>query len=147
VSAHSEGNREQSIAFGPYLLFPSQRILRQNNRVVHIGNRAMGILIALVERAGEVVSHKELINHAWPNSIVEANNLRVHVAAIRKVLGDGQAGDRYIRNVIGRGYSFVAPIERVAPPSPNAKVSSKTHRLPLPATRIIGRDLVIGTLV
>lgn len=44
--------------------------------------------------------------------IVEEAALRVHVAALRKTLGDGRAGKRYIANISGRGYSFIAPVTR-----------------------------------
>jgi DNA-binding winged helix-turn-helix (wHTH) protein len=69
----------------------------------------MDILLILLEHAGNVVSKQHLMAEIWPNSVVEEINLRVHMAALRKALGDGQAGQRYIVTVAQRGYSFVAP--------------------------------------
>jgi DNA-binding winged helix-turn-helix (wHTH) protein len=101
---------EQALAFGPYRLYRSKKLLLNADRPVRIGSRAFDLLAVLVERAGEVVSKRELVAYVWPNSYVEDSNLRVHVAALRKVLGDGQGGVRYIVNVSGRGYCFIAPV-------------------------------------
>jgi DNA-binding winged helix-turn-helix (wHTH) protein len=71
--------------------------------VLPLGGRAFDILIYLVKRPGQVVTKKELIDHAWPHVVVEEGSLRVHIAAIRKALGDCQFGNRYITNIQGRG--------------------------------------------
>jgi predicted ATPase/DNA-binding winged helix-turn-helix (wHTH) protein len=112
---------------------------------VRLGSRALDILIALVERAGEVVSKNELMSYAWPNTVVEENNLRVHVAALRKILGDDA---RYIINVAGRGYSFVAPVSLVdAPSSDQGSLRTTALTLPSPLTRVIGREELVKSLV
>jgi DNA-binding winged helix-turn-helix (wHTH) protein len=77
-----------------------------------LGGRAFDILLALVDRAGEVIGKDELIAKAWPDVTVEEGSLRVHLSALRKALGDGGFGRRYIENVKGRGYCFVAPVTR-----------------------------------
>jgi DNA-binding winged helix-turn-helix (wHTH) protein/DNA-binding MarR family transcriptional regulator len=80
---------------------------------LRLGSRAREILVALVERAGEVVKKRELMERVWPDTIVEEGALRVHIAALRKALGEGETGMRYVENVTGRGYRFVAPVMRV----------------------------------
>ena len=82
-------------------------MLRRDGQVLPLGGRALDILIYLADRRGEVIAKQELIDRVWPSVTVEEGSLRVHVAAIRKALGDGQFGDRYITNVKGRGYLFV----------------------------------------
>jgi tetratricopeptide (TPR) repeat protein len=67
----------------------------------------LDILTYLADRPGEVIAKQELMDHVWSDITVEEGSLRVHVAAIRKALGDGQFGNRYIANIKGRGYSFV----------------------------------------
>src|SRR5277367_5826894 len=91
--------REEAFSFGPYVLSRSQKVLREGDNSVHLGNRALDILIALIERAGEVVTKKELMKLAWPNTVVEENNLRVHIAALRKTINDGHGDTRYIINI------------------------------------------------
>jgi hypothetical protein len=73
----------------------------------------LDILTYLADRPGEVIAKQELMDHVWSDVTVEEGSLRVHVAAIRKALGDGQFGNRYIANIKGRGYSFVGTVVRL----------------------------------
>ena len=88
-------------------------MLQRDGLLIPLGGRALDVLAYLAARAGEVISKKELIDHVWPGVAVEEGSLRVHVAAIRKALKDGQFGTRYIANVRGRGYSFVSRVVRL----------------------------------
>ncbi len=89
-------------------------------RPVRLGSRALEILIALVERPGELVSKNELMARVWPSTFVEEGNLKVQVAGLRRALGDSRGSNRYLATVPGRGYRFVAPVSRadqqVSPP-------------------------------
>jgi predicted ATPase/DNA-binding winged helix-turn-helix (wHTH) protein len=137
------------ILFGPFRLMPAERLLLNEDQPVVLGGRALDILIALTGRRGEVVSRQELIDRVWPGVTVEKANLRVHIANLRKVLGDGRDGARYIENVAGRGYCFVGAIQRGASPAaPSAASGSlKTPaRLPARLQRMVGRDEIVATL-
>jgi predicted ATPase/DNA-binding winged helix-turn-helix (wHTH) protein len=141
----------EGIAFGPFRLYPEQRVLLRSDRLVRLGSRAREILLLLVERAGEIVTKSELMARVWPQAIVEEGCLRVHIAALRKALGDGQAGGvRYVENVSGHGYRFIAPVTRVdeAAPGPVAHAPGADHSydVPIPLTRMIGRASVVATL-
>src|ERR1700730_10720110 len=107
---------EQVISFGPFRLLAPQRLLLEGARPVRLGTRAFDILTGLVERAGEVVGKDELMARAWPQTFVEEANLKIQVSALRRALGDGQGGNRYIVTVVGQGYNFVAPV-RIDEPS------------------------------
>ncbi|MGH8389455.1 MAG: ATP-binding protein [Pseudomonas sp.] len=140
---------EQAVHFGPYRIYPGQRLVMEADQPLRLGRRAMDILLILLKHAGNVVSKQHLIAQIWPDSVVEEINLRVHMAALRKALGDGQAGQRYIVTVAQRGYSFVAPysLEHVEQhPACDPKVSSG-HNLPLRHTRLIGRQTLVDNLV
>ena len=142
---------KNAFIFGPFTLSMAERRLKRGDDVLSIGGRALDLLVVLVERAGEVISHKELIAQAWPDVTVEEVNLRVHIAALRKALGDGLNGARYISNVAGRGYCFVAVVARSAveqtPPSSDpSPIAGRIHNLPSPLMRIVGRDEVIHQL-
>src|SRR6201990_3136664 len=100
----------KKLRFGPFELSIGERVLRRDGQVLPLGDRALDILIYLADRSGEIVAKQELIDHVWPEVTVEEGSLRVHVAAIRKALGDGQFGNRYIANIKGRGYSFVGTV-------------------------------------
>jgi len=151
------GHAEDAILFGAYRLVPSERALFNETGQVRLSGRAFDLLLALVERPGEVVSKEDLIARVWPQTCVEEGNLRVHIGALRKVLGDLRGG-HYVENVVGRGYSFVAPVRRIAPPAgrmaspvavtsmppaahaPAPHADGEPQPLPLLHTRIVGRD-------
>jgi DNA-binding winged helix-turn-helix (wHTH) protein len=99
-----------AVAFGPYLLLPLQRIVLRDRTPLRLGSRAREILVALVERAGEVVEKRELLRRVWPGMVVEEATLRVHINTLRKALREGEAGVHYVESVTGRGYRFVAPV-------------------------------------
>ena len=99
------------IAFGPFSLRPTQFLLLKGDKPVRLGSRSLEILVALLERPGELVSKEELMGGVWPNIFVEMANLTVHISALRRTLRDGPDGNRFIINIPGRGYSFVAPVE------------------------------------
>src|SRR5580658_9175067 len=136
-------------SFGLFRLFVSERQLKIGDEPVRLGGRALDTLIALVERAGEVVTQKELLARVWPDVTVEEANLRVHIASLRKALGDGREGARYIVTVTGRGYSFVPPVTFATPQpsqSREAAISNPSQRLPPKLARMIGRDETIRAL-
>ena len=128
--------------FGPFRLFPAERQLLKGETPLQIGSREFDILLALVERAGQVVTKRELFARVWPDVVVEESSLRVHVAGLRKVLADGQDQARYIVNVPGRGYSFVASLGGAVAPPAHTWGGGPPQR----STRIIGRNDDIGAI-
>jgi predicted ATPase len=139
-----------SALFGPFRLIAAERLLLKDDEPVALGGRALDILIVLVHRAGEVVTRQELIDAVWPGVTVEKANLRVHIANLRKALDDGRDGARYVANVPGRGYCFVAAIQRAgtSPEAPSAAAASSknTPKLPARLPRMVGRDEIVATL-
>src|SRR3984893_11238070 len=128
--------------FGSFRLSVTERLLEKSGEPVQRGSRALDILIALVERPAEVVSKKELIAKVWPDLAVDEGSLRFHISALRKALGGGRSDRRYVTNVSGRGYCFVAPISRPASlPTPlrNSLAHSPVGLPPRP-TRMVGRE-------
>jgi predicted ATPase/DNA-binding winged helix-turn-helix (wHTH) protein len=124
-------------------LSKTNRLLERDGRPVKLGGRAFDILIALADRAGQIVSQTDLIQRAWPNLVVEEVNLRSQITRLRRVLGDGRDGARYIATIPGRGYSLVIPtLERKSEGqqrgSEVGKVESRVS--PSSVSRIVGRD-------
>src|SRR5260370_6224943 len=118
------------VRFGPFELNVAERSLKRTNRVIPLGGRAYDILIALLENAGEVVGKAELIERAWPDVTVEEGSLRVHLSALRKALGDGQFGNKYIASKQGHGYTFIAPFSRLPPDRDKDNASAGLSNLP-----------------
>jgi predicted ATPase/DNA-binding winged helix-turn-helix (wHTH) protein len=139
---------DHAISFGSFRLLPGRQLLLEGDKPLRLGSRALDILIVLIERPGDLVTKEELFARVWPDTTVEEGNLRVHMAALRKALGDGQAGNRYVSTVPGRGYRFVAPIslfETTLDEPPIAPASA--HNLPALLTRLVGRTKTVEILV
>src|SRR3981081_1190768 len=104
----------RKLRFGPFDLSIGERVLRRDDQVLPLGDRALDILTYLADRPGEVIAKQELIDHVWSDVIVEEGRRPVQLGAIRKALGDGQFGNRYIANIKGRGYAFVGTVVPLA---------------------------------
>ena len=140
---------DHAISFGPFRLFPAQQLLLEGKRPLRLGSRALEILSVLVAHAGDLVTKEDLVARVWPGTFVEEGNLRVQIAALRRALGDGRAGERYVVTVPGRGYRFVAPIAPIkGPPISDAPaLPPPAPNLPSPLTRMIGRADILASVV
>jgi predicted ATPase/DNA-binding winged helix-turn-helix (wHTH) protein/Flp pilus assembly protein TadD len=145
----------EAISFGLFCLIPAERQLKKGDERLQLGSRALDTLVALAERAGEVVAQRDLISRVWPDVTVDEVNLRIQIALLRKALGDGRDGARYIATVPGRGYCFVAPVTRSTRPSSSTPqplssrpiaVADRLQTLPPTLARMIGRDEIVRLL-
>ena len=141
----ADDDLQRNLQFGPFELSSRERVLRREGVVLPLGSRALDLLIYLAERPGEVIAKQELIDHVWSDVTVEEGSIRVHVAAIRKALADGQFGNRYIANIKGRGYSFVGTVVPLGggTESRNARFRHR-GRLPVRPIMMIGRETVVS---
>jgi predicted ATPase/DNA-binding winged helix-turn-helix (wHTH) protein len=138
-----------NVTFGPFKLNLKQRRLEKGDTPLRIGSRAFDILAVLVERAGKIVSKSDLMERVWRDVAVDERCLRVHVASLRKALGDCEAGARYVITLSGRGYCFVAPVSRscaTVPTNGKLQVDDGSCRLPNCPARTVGRDEAIQQL-
>lgn len=134
---------KDGLSFGPFHLAAGERLLTREGVPVELGSRALDILIVLTSTPNEVVSKKDLISRVWPDVVVEEGSLRFHMTGLRKALGDGKDGARYIATLPGRGYCFVAPVSQPGSLRDNAPAVAAgfSHaNLPNRLSRIIGRD-------
>jgi predicted ATPase/DNA-binding winged helix-turn-helix (wHTH) protein len=131
---------KESFSFGPFELIPERRRLEKSGVPLQLGARSLDILTVLVEHAGEVVSKKTLLARVWAGVTVDEGSLRFHMAGLRKVLGDGEAGATYVTTVPGQGYSFVAPVSRTLKPVAEIAKSGRRSTFPNRLGRMIGRD-------
>jgi predicted ATPase len=128
--------------FDAFQLVPARELLLDGDKPVRIGSRALRILSVLVERAGELIGKNELIELVWPDTYVEEGNLKVHIAALRRILGD--ADGRYIANIPGRGYRFIAEVARLEVSEDRSPIATRPSTyVPALLTRVIGREQAI----
>lgn len=128
------------LRFGHFELSTQRRTLTCNGRPLRIGSRALDILLLLTSRPAELVTKDEIQQRLWPGIFVDEASVRVHISALRKLLGSD--GQDHIHTVAGRGYVFVTPVTRFtegpspAPPAP-------VLHLPTRLERLIGRAAVV----
>ena len=150
VPADDRTQTYQVASFGPFRLLPAEQLLETADGPVRLGSRALEILIVLVEHAGQIVSKRELISRVWPGLSIDETGLRVQLGGLRKALGDGRDGARYVTNITGRGYCFVAPVARSsvrkAVPAELPASLGHAHNLPPLLTRMVGRDEVVRSV-
>jgi len=111
------------ICFGPFRLDPERRELSLEGEPIRLRAREFDILAYLIDRAGEFVTKEELTEKVWAVTYVSEANIRVQIAALRRVLGDNRDNPKYIASAAGRGYTFCAQI--LSEPA-----TSQTPRLP-----------------
>lgn len=158
VADLSDQHNSERRAFGPFCLFPNERLLTRGGQPVEMGGRSFDLLVVLTEQPGRVLSKRELLKRVWPDVVVEDGSLRFHMAGLRKLLGDGNNGARYIATQVGVGYAFVAPVERTVPLGVTTTLPAAQHRaagpvaassinLPPPLSRLIGRERDVRLLL
>jgi len=102
---------EPRFYFDEFEVDSSRRRLLKNGLPVALKPKTFDLLVALIERRGAIVSKSELLDAVWTNQYIEEKNLSVHIAALRKALGEQKDEHRFIITVPGTGYKFVAPPE------------------------------------
>jgi predicted ATPase/DNA-binding winged helix-turn-helix (wHTH) protein len=138
--------RGKVASFGPFRLHATKRLLEKNGSPLKIGSRALDILVTLLEHAPEVVSKRDLIRRVWRQLVVDEVSLRVHVAALRKRLGDGDSSVGYITNIPGRGYCFAGAVTWAQAEATPRKASRTSPQLPREPLLMVGRDNVVRAL-
>jgi TolB-like protein/DNA-binding winged helix-turn-helix (wHTH) protein len=103
----------QTWEFGPYRLEPLTRRLLRDGEPVALTPKAFELLLALVERHDRVVDKTELMRLVWGDSFVEESNLSQTIFVLRKTLGEGVNGARFIETVPRRGYRFVCDVQPI----------------------------------
>ncbi|MGY0570170.1 ATP-binding protein [Bradyrhizobium sp. RDM12] len=143
------GPAAATLSFGPFIVRPHERLVTRDGVALPMGAKSFDTLIALMSRPNEVVSKWDLMGLVWPGMAVEETNLRFHIAALRKALGDGKDGARYITTLSGRGYCFVAPISQVGIQA-EAHLAPRAEwppvKLPNRWQRMVGRADAVATV-
>jgi predicted ATPase/DNA-binding winged helix-turn-helix (wHTH) protein len=123
--------------FSPYTLDPTnQCLLRQfrgKEMRIHLPPKAFSVLQMLVEHAGSLVAHNELMERVWPDTFVQPEVLSSHIRDIRAALGDNARKPRFIETASRKGYRFIATVD-----SNEALAAQQT--LDPSGNRLVGRD-------
>ena len=106
-----------------------------------LGERAVAVLAALVERPNEYVRKERLLEIAWSGVVVEEGNLPVQISAIRHALAQVPGGEHWVETLARRGYRFVGPVTRVQEAASQGTVGGRERsNLSVALTSFIGRE-------
>jgi predicted ATPase/DNA-binding winged helix-turn-helix (wHTH) protein len=130
------------IELGRFQIDLEMRTLWHGGKVVRLGSRAFDILAVVTSAAGRLVTKDELMNAVWPETIVEENNIHVHLSVLRKILGPDRG---LILTVPGRGYQLLQTPKKSPPEGADSHASCE-RRLPSPKTDFVGRDRAVGEI-
>jgi len=103
----ADGERHE---FGEFTLDVADRRLSKSGQPVPLPPKTHDLLVALVRRAGQLVTKHELLGAVWSGSFVEEGILSVHISTLRKVFGDESEPRRFIETVQRSGYRFIGVI-------------------------------------
>ncbi len=143
--------RSLKYRFGEFELDVGAYELRRGADRLRLARQPMDLLLLLLERRNELVSHEEIANGLWGANVfidVEAG-IRTAILKIRRVLCDSSDSPRLLETVPGKGYRLIAPIELMTqPPSeapravwaaPEPYSDTPRHNLPAELTSFVGR--------
>ncbi len=102
-----------SIRFGVFELDLRTGELRKKGAKVKLDGQPIQILMLLLERPGELLTHEEIRARLWPDgTVVEfESSIKTALRKLRQALGDDAEAPRYIENLPRRGYRFIAPVD------------------------------------
>ena len=112
MNAESRRDGHDLYSFGEFTIDVRDRCLTHGTRPVHLAPKTYDVLVALVRRAGRLVTKRDLLDDVWHGVFVAEGILSVHVTFLRKALGDARCSPSYIETVSGSGYRFVGPVVR-----------------------------------
>ncbi len=146
--------RDEKFCFEEFVVDPLKRTVSKGPAVVGLTPRAFDLLLAFVTHSGVEISKQELLDIVWEGRFVEEKNLTVHVAALRKALGEGKGEHRFIVTVPGIGYKFVSDVNVAFKPqdvsTDEIGIKSNTEqpvRAAAPAGSVHGRSFRVAGLI
>jgi TolB-like protein/DNA-binding winged helix-turn-helix (wHTH) protein/tetratricopeptide (TPR) repeat protein len=106
--------------FGPFRLDAAEHLLLRDGEPVPLEPKVFDTLVLLIRNSGHLLEKDELMNQVWPDAVVEEGSLTRNISTLRRALGDGENGLRYIETVPRRGYRFVASVTGLGAESPDS---------------------------
>ena len=127
--------------FGLYEADAASGELLRDGRKLRMQEQPFQVLVALLEKPGEVVTREDLRQRLWPSDtfVDFDHSLNTAINKLRDALGDGAANPRFIETLPRRGYRFIAPVHLAnvnvpaaedAPPEPKQKPQVAGAELP-----------------
>ena len=124
----------ETLRFGDFELDVAGYELRGKGRPIRLERQPMDLLIMLVERRGQLVSSRDIVDRLWGKDVFVDVETGVHTAVrkIRRALRDSPDEPAFIETVSGKGYRFIAPVRCAAAPEqcrPGRAAARRNDRL------------------
>src|SRR5687767_330443 len=105
------------IRFGPFEADAAAGELRSNGRLIRLQEQPFQVLLALLDRAGEVITREELRQRLWSDETFGDfdQGLNTAINKLREALGDSAASPKFVETVPKRGYRFIHAVELETP--------------------------------
>ena len=119
----------RAIRFGPFQVDPRTRELRKGRSRIRVADQSIRILLALLDRAGDVVTREELAAILWPHDtgVDVEHGLNSAVRRLRDSIGDSVDRPVFIETVPRIGYRFIGVVE---PPGSSVAASAPVGETP-----------------
>ncbi|MGB7210340.1 MAG: winged helix-turn-helix domain-containing protein [Pyrinomonadaceae bacterium] len=130
--AEMNGNKTHSYRFKSFILNVAERQLLDADKLIPLTPKSFDTLVYLVERSGHLIEKEELMQSIWTDSFVEEGNLSRTIHDLRRALGQDKKGKTFIETIPTKGYRFVATVNEVREPNPDAEAvdeKSQRHRV------------------
>ena len=101
---------KQLFEFGRFRLDAAERLLLRDGVPIPLTPKSFDLLLALVEQPNHLLEKETLLKTVWPDSFIEENNLADNIFKLRKALGEGENGQKFIETIPKRGYRFIATV-------------------------------------
>lgn len=116
--------------FGGFSVDPKEQLFLRDGLPVSVTAKTFSLLVFLLEAHGKLVEREILINHLWPDTSVEENNLKVQISVLRRILGDSAETPQFIETVPKRGYRFIAKVTRIGLDKDESQGESSPSEIP-----------------
>jgi Tol biopolymer transport system component/DNA-binding winged helix-turn-helix (wHTH) protein len=127
--------------FVPFRFDPEEKVLQREDEIIPLPPKPTEILLLLIQNRGRIVEKEKFLKEVWPNTFVEESSLTVNISFLRKILGEGQNGKKFIETVPRRGYRFVATaVERFVEASTPLVAASETSVFPSEGPEVPSRE-------
>src|SRR5260370_38944821 len=106
------------LRFRDYQLDPDGFELRRDGHRLRLERKPMELLIILAENEGQLVKRDEIIERIWGKDFFfdAENGINNAIRKIRSALNDNAEHPLFVETPLGKGYRFIAPVERVLEP-------------------------------
>src|SRR6185369_6736852 len=125
--------------FGTFEVNVQTGEMRHGGQKVKLQEQPFQVLVALLERRGEVVTREDLRNKLWPqDTFVDFDHsLNAAIKRLRDALGESADAPVFIETLARRGYRFIAPVNgscasgviEIIPAPKQSQSFFRTHRI------------------